>query len=324
MKATVKKNIHKILLVVWFLCLLFWPKTSNRYSDSKNSFSKENLYKQVLTKANFGMLGVEFFQSKEGLPHWKVHSNFAELYRSEHYAFMKEVKANFFSRPSGNVIVTVSDYGRSRTDKSYIELEDNVEIQSSNGYLFTTSRLNYDGLEHYFFTEEFVSMKGPDSKTPKIFLQGTGMKAFIDNEHFIIKKNVFSKKRIKDSDWMYVNSVRGEFFTSQNRALYQGNVKARMPELTILGQRLEIKFNEKEGDSFFVQDKVEMYHKNRHAKSERAIIERSTNKILLEGNASVDSKGNIISGKKITLYMDEDKIEVEDAEGRVQNETSRQ
>jgi lipopolysaccharide transport protein LptA len=146
------------------------------------------------------------------------------------------------------------------------------------------------------------------------------MKAFIDSEHFMIRKNVFSKKKIKNSDWMYVNAMKGEFFTSQNRAIYQGNVKSRMPDLTILGQKLEIKFNEKEGDSFFVQDKVQMYHKNRHAKAERAFIEMSSNKILLEGNASVDSKGNIISGKKITLYMDEDKIDVEDAEGRIQNE----
>ena len=153
----------------WFAIVIFWPLQSDmrlRRADERQQKTGEDLYKSTITNANFGLLGVRFYDSSEGKKHWFMRSKFAELHRKENYAYLQEVNTEFFAEKTGNVISTKSNYGRSLIEKEQVELEGNVMIRSKRGYLFTMDKLNYNGKTHEFETEDLVKMRGPVVSAP--------------------------------------------------------------------------------------------------------------------------------------------------------------
>ncbi|NQW43886.1 MAG: LPS export ABC transporter periplasmic protein LptC [Deltaproteobacteria bacterium] len=312
---------HPLFYIVaglWFCGLVLWPRSSNVWvgedSLSHNS-SQEGLYKSALTNANFGLLGVRFYESVGGHPRWKINSAFAELRRKENYAFLKEVTSDFLSETTQNTIHTKSDYGRSWTAKNYVELEGNVSIESSNGYLFWMDHLNYDGKNHEFTSKDTVQMKGPSINQPIMFLKGTGLTAEINKEHFLLNSNVSSQKRLPSGQWLKVSSKTGEFFTQQSRAIFMGGVKSQMPKVNITSDVFEM--SSLEGDeNAQAFGNVVLKNKGRVGYAQKAYLEIGGSEIILEGNARIEADGNIIKGNRIKLFSDEDKIEVENAEGK--------
>lgn len=315
---TQSKNIYYLFIGSWFFLVLLWPKPSNVSSvltDADEPQSGEGLYKSKITDANFGLLGVDFFESNDGVKRWHIRSKFAELHRKDNYAYLQQVTTEFFAEKTGNVVFTKSDYGRSWTDKNYVELEGNVSIQSKRGYLFTMNRLNYDGNTHEFYTDDIVNMRGPIVEKPTMLLKGSGLVADIDREHFILKKNVSGHKKLKKSDWLRITSKTGEFFTDESRAVFVDRVRAIMPKTTIESDVFEISGSH-ERESLEARGSVLLKSKDRIGRAEKALLEVGGDQIILEGKARVDSKGNTVMGRRIILYSEDDRIEVQEAEGK--------
>lgn len=317
MKLKLSKTQFISLLVAWALLLIAWPSSTPSGAPSDNPDGQkagEGLYKAVSTKANFGMSGVRYYESSQGRKHWYIESKFAELHKKENYAFLTEVKAQFFAKTTGNTVTTQSDYGRSWTDKDLIELEGHVSIQSQKGYLFEMDKMNYTSKKHEFTSEDFVKMRGPDIHNPLMLLSGTGLEADIDREEFLIKKNVVAEKKIKNSKSLKIRSQMGQFFTHESRSVFIENVVAKMPDTSIECDIMELSLNE-EQESIAAQGSVRLINKGRIATAETALIELGGTEIILEGKAKIDSEDNVIEGRRIKLFTDDDRIEVEEASG---------
>jgi LPS export ABC transporter protein LptC/lipopolysaccharide transport protein LptA len=313
------------ITVLWFSVVLFWPRSSNNNRDQEEgsqNLAQEDLYRANLTQANFGLLGVRFYESVEGQPRWKIESQFAELHRKENYAFLKGVTAIFFSEATQNKILTKSDYGRSWSEKNYVELDGNVSIESGQGYLFWMNHLNYDGKKHEFSSNDTVQMKGPNINRPIMFLKGTGLNAQINKEHFILNQNVSSQKKLENGQWLKIFAKAGEFFTNESRAVFIGGVKSMMPDIKITSDIFELSSEEGQ-ENVQAFGNVILKNKDRIGYAQKAYLEIGGSEIILEGKARIEADGNVIEGKRIKLYSDDDKIEVEEAEGRTANETSR-
>lgn len=294
LRLSSKTLMITVALSTWFLLVWLWPIESQDVSIEENITNlppQEDLYRSDLTQANLGLLGVRFYESQDGKPRWEINSKFAELHRKENYAFLKTVTAHFFSETNQNNITSKSDYGRSWTDKNRIELDGNVEIQSTQGYLFWMNHLTYDGKNHEFTSNDTVNMKGPDVRNPMMFLKGIGLIANISKDHFILNHDVSAKKKLNTGDWLRITSKKGEFFTADSIAVFVENVVIK--------------------------------NKNLRGEAEKAILEVGGNQVVLEGKAKIKSDDNLIQGKRIKLYTDDDRIEVEEAEGKTSNDASR-
>lgn len=277
----------------------------------------EGLYKSVSTKANFGLAGVRYYESAQGRKHWHIESRFAELHRKENYAFLTEVLAEFFAKNTGNTVVTKSDYGRSWNDKNLIELEGHVKIESKKGYLFEMDKMNYNSLHHEFTSEESVQMKGPQPTRPSMILNGTGLQADIDKEQFFLKRKVTAERRMKGSGSLRVNSQSGQFFTNESRSVFMGEVHAKMPSTTIECDVFELSMDQ-DDETIAATGNVKLKNRGRIATAESALIELNGTEILLEGKAKIDSEDNRIEGRRIKIYTDDDRIDVEEASGSAQ------
>src|SRR5688572_7276667 len=92
-----------LISILWAVLVVMWPESSNEnLAPGDKQVSGEGLYKSSLTKANFGLLGVRFYQTQSGRKRWKINSEFAELHRKENYAFLEEVTAEFNAGKTGN------------------------------------------------------------------------------------------------------------------------------------------------------------------------------------------------------------------------------
>lgn len=305
-------------LGAWVIGLSVWPRATHDgprpVGEKKNA--SESLYKSRLTGADFGLLGVQLFETNEGKKRWHIRSKFAELHRKENYAFLRDVDTDFFAEKTGNVINTKSDYGRSLVDKQRVELEGHVVVHSKQGYLFNMEKLTYLGENHSFTTEERMQMKGPNALRPIMLIRGTGLNADIDREHFFIPRNVTAHRRLKSNEWLRIKSRTGEFFTQEQRAIFSGSVHSTTPTMTIDSERFELSVAQ-DSERVTADGDVLLYHKDRVGRAKHLEVEMGGNRIILEGQARIDSKGNQIRGKRILLFTDDDRVEIEEAEGEL-------
>ncbi len=309
-----------IVAALTFIVVLLWPLDSNRghVAEGEPPPSDEGLYQSSLTKANFGLLGVDFYETSDGRKHWNIRSDFAELHRKDNYAFLKQVDADFFAEKTGNLVNTTSDYGRSWLDKRLVHLEGNVLIKSRQGYLFAMNQLDYTGANHQFQSADWVTMRGPNINRPSLHLQGIGLNADIDREHFRLRRKVTGRKRLPDSEWLRITSNSGEFYTNESIAIFTGKVKSKMPKLDLESDEFKLTTV---GDKEFISAKGNVVLKNRDrlGTAESAYIELGGEQIQLSGKAKVNSNGNEILGQVIKIYTNDDRIEVEQASGKVIN-----
>ncbi len=303
------------IAAIWMAGLWYLPVALERPETATSIETSSELYSWKGTKANFGMLKARFYETVQDRSHWKILSEFAELHRREDYAFLTTVAAEFTSAKSGNVVKTTSQFGRTYLTRKDVELNGNVQIQSQQGYLFRMENLTYSGRSHQFQSADLVSMEGPDPLKPKMRLRGTGLIGNADSEHFILKKNVTGERRLGGSGaWMKITSLQGEFYTAESRSLFIGRVKAILPKMAVDCDKLRLVVAD-ETEDIEARGNVKVTTRGRTAYADTAVLQVGGSQILLEGKARVDSKDNQIRGRRILLFTDEDRIEVDDAEG---------
>jgi LPS export ABC transporter protein LptC len=319
--VTLSKQRITGLIFLWAFGLLLWPTSVNPQKEidleSPRLKTGEGLYKSMATKANLGLAGVRYYEASPGRKHWHIESRFAELHRKENYAFLTEVRAKFFAKNTGNVVLTQSDYGRSWNDKNLIELEGHVKIESKKGYLFEMDKMNYNSRYHEFTSEDRVEMRGPDTENPSMFLSGIGLQADIDKEQFLLKRKVSAERKMKGTGTLKITSQVGQFFTDESRAVFIEKVKARMPLTSIECDVFELSMDGS-NETVTATGNVTLKNRGRIASAESALIELNGTEVILEGKARIESDENRIEGKKIKIYTDDDRIDVEEASGSLQ------
>ncbi len=316
---TWKKSLWFIATILWFSVVVLWPvPTSLAERDGKETAIpvRIGLYNANLTKANFGISDAQFFEAHDGKKQWHIRAQFAELYRRENYLHLENVLSEFYATATGNIISSHSRYGRSYLDKHLVELEEDVSLQSKRGYLFTMEHLRYNTESDEFDSDDLVHMKGPSIDKPTMFLQGVGLHAEVNREHFILKKNVSAQRQLKTSQWLKVRANLGEFFTNDQRAAFVGRVHSSLPNLSIESEILEITVAE-ENESILARGKVTLKQKGRMGNAESVYLETGSNKILLKGRATVQTHNGLVKGSEITLFTDDDRLEVSEAEGKL-------
>jgi len=110
-----------------------------------------------------------------------------------------------------------------------------------------------------------------------------------------------------------------ELFTDNNRkmATFAGNVVARQGDVTIYADKLVVSYSEEGGEisTAEVFGNVRIIQGSRRAQSDHGIYDARQSKITLDGNPKVYQDNNVVSGTRITYYLDEDRSEVNSGNG---------
>lgn len=317
-------NIAILLLGgLWIVLFLAWPRAANEHTDQvlQVPSAQIQLYGSEITKTDFGLLGARFFESQDNRPTWEIRSHFAELNRSEDFLYMREVDADFFGQNSGNVIHTLSDFGRSYLGQHRVDLEGNVKIRSRSGYVFRMAKLEYVGEKKIFSTESPVQMLGPDPENPRMKLAGKGMIGSTEDEIFRIRSTVSASRRLVNQDWIHIQSNRGDFHTRTGNAFFSKRVRAQMPKIELECDRFELGVGAEE-ERLLAMGAVRLKNRDRIGIAEKAEILIGSDTIILEGGAQITTDSNHIEGAKITIRSIDDTLDVQTARGNLEKNQS--
>lgn len=99
---------------------------------------------------------------------------------------------------------------------------------------------------------------------------------------------------------------------SRKMATFTGNVAARQGDLTIYSDKMVISYSDVEGgiSSSEVFGNVRIIQGERRAQADHGIYDARHATIILDGNPKVFQNSDMVSGKVITYYLDQDKSEV--------------
>jgi lipopolysaccharide export system protein LptA len=99
---------------------------------------------------------------------------------------------------------------------------------------------------------------------------------------------------------------------SRKMATFTGNVAARQGDLTIYSDKMVISYSDVEGgiSRSEVFGNVRIIQGERRAQADHGVYDAKSATIILDGNPKVFQNSDMISGKAITYYLDQDKSEV--------------
>lgn len=104
---------------------------------------------------------------------------------------------------------------------------------------------------------------------------------------------------------------------SRKMATFTGNVVARQGDLTIYSDKMVISYSDEAGgiSNSEVFGNVRIIQGERRAQADHGIYDAKLGTIVLDGNPKVFQNSDMVSGKVITYYLDQEKSEVTSGQG---------
>ena len=131
---------------------------------------------------------------------------------------------------------------------------------------------------------------------------------------FLLSTNVFSEDQIQKIKGPII--ITSEMLTADNKAhtaLFEHSVIARTTDMTIYADRMLVHYDEDTGDvnQIDAEGKVKVIKENRAITSPKAIYYAEEEKVIFTGDPRAVEGENVVTGKKMTYLIDEDRFLVE-------------
>ena len=127
----------------------------------------------------------------------------------------------------------------------------------------------------------------------------------------------------KEQEAIHITSNHMEALDREGKVIFSGDVKAQKGDLTIYAQKLTVFYGKKKKGKgqkslkrLVAQGDVRIVQGQKSASSEKAVYEKDREMIVLTGNAKVWQGKNVVTGERITVYLNEDKSIVESGAGK--------
>lgn len=126
------------------------------------------------------------------------------------------------------------------------------------------------------------------------------------------KKETPKARNILSHQPINITSDRMEANNKNQTVIFMGNVVAKREDMVIFSNQISTLYT-KGGEIIKItaQGSVKINQDDRIATCEEAVFLQPSQKIILTGNPKVWQGNNIVKGEKITILLDEDKIEIQ-------------
>ena len=135
---------------------------------------------------------------------------------------------------------------------------------------------------------------------------------------FLCFESYADNKLPKSSDPFIITSDSLEVFTKMGKADFKGNVEAKRKDFTLRCNNLEAYYN-KEGivEKLLCKENVVIVQKDRIITGNNALYEQDKSRVTLTGKPEIKQSENLVKGKIIYFYVDDDRVEVLQAKARL-------
>lgn len=123
---------------------------------------------------------------------------------------------------------------------------------------------------------------------------------------------------------IHITSKRLVYNNETRLARFSGQVVATQADLTIRSEFLDAHYGGKEGrlEKIVAWRNVIIDKNGTIARSKKAVYYATRRLVILTGEPRVVKKDSVLTGNKMTLFLDKDQVLVENAQGRIQMEAN--
>lgn len=266
------------------------------------------------------MSGVHLVEANDGGKEWELWSETAYGYKENGKWLLKAVKVKFFGKDGTTYMVT-GEEGTVVVQKKDIEIRGQVEMRSSNGYVFKTPRVEYDSESKTLEGPEEVYMRGPkDTENGLLELKGRNLLADLKSNIIKVRENVRANRTVGAADHMQIRSGQATFSGTTASADFRNDVVVDLGVTRITGPHAEFGYDKEAQhlSSLTVDGGARISDLNRWATADRIFMTFKKDEVTLNGSPLVVQNGNELRGEQIILSNKGRQIRVQGAKAKLE------
>lgn len=309
-----------LLALVGFEILILFPKQTDKVTESPQAsptVSQTQQTNQVQQEAQ----GVHLVESQRGSRDWELFAKQAKSYQNNPLWDLEGVRILFYNNEVQNFELKGLK-GNIDTETKNMRIEGNVEIETSNGYVFVAPYVEYKASERLIFCSQIVQVKGPlVDKKRSLFLKARGMRIPVNTEKMYLDENVTGEKILSDNKTMKLKSDEAEFSSQNQIAKFIGHVEIDYPPMQMTSAKATFAYNDQVRQFEFLElsGKVELKEENRRAVSENLRVDFSQKTFTFSGQPRLYQGDDELTGERIVFLENGKKVKVEKVQVKSQD-----
>ncbi|MEI6079032.1 MAG: LPS export ABC transporter periplasmic protein LptC [bacterium] len=283
------------------------------YFKIKNVLSqKESFFPIIAVKHEGPTMRIKGFKLEESNGEkleWVLAADEAQMFKDKGEILFTTVSTDVKGdgkKKEGYVIKSSSGMYYTKEDK--INFSGKVDVNTSNGYNFTTESVLYTAKDKKLATDDDIAVKGTLEKGDKIFVTGKGFNGNAETGDFNIRDKVYTKVGAN----LEIKSNKVTINTKKSTAIFVNEIVAKKDKMNIKGDKLEVTYG-KSGDvnDIDVEGNVKLMMDKKVALCDNAVIKGNSSEIVLTGKPELHVGEDIMVGEKIVFFTDNDEVFVE-------------
>ncbi len=265
--------------------------------------------------------GIHLIEAKEGRMDWELWAETAFGYKEKGSWKLDKVKVQFFSS-DGMYYIVNGDKGIVRGETKDLEIEGNVVTQSSNGYVFKTSKTIYSSKDKKLFNPEPVQMTGGPIKDV-FHLSSLSMIADLSTDQIFLKDKVEAQRATSTGKVVRISSQQAQFSNRDSSGSFRGNVVIESDGAKISGPEARFVFDSQNQflQSMSMGGGVKIVDSLRWAEAENLEIKFVESEYRLTGNPRLIQNQDELIGEEIIFKNEGKRVQVRGAKARMESTT---
>lgn len=265
------------------------------------------------------MKGMHMIETQEGAKEWELWAEKAVSLKTKDLLELEKVKAVFF-KDNGVTFTVTGNTGRVQVKNKNLWIEGSVVTRSSNGYVFSTERMEYSSGARKLTAPDHVEMLGPaDDEGLSIRLTGNGMRALLDHSSMEVLRDVKAEKKLQKGRRVYIKSQRSLFSVKDKGAEFIGDVILDMDSMRMTGPsaRFEWDAGAHSLKSVIFSGGARVSDSDKFATAQNVRVDFDDNKFVFRGNPRVVQNSDELRGEEIIFYDGGKRVQVQRARAKV-------
>lgn len=263
--------------------------------------------------------GIHLVEAGDGQQEWELWADEAKSLKIKETWSLTQVKAIFFGEDGTEFTVT-GKRGELQTVTKDMKVSGDVNIRSTNGYLFKTQSVSYSSTAKILTTPDFLEMYGPkDQAGHAIALTGRGLKASLESSRIRVLNDVRATKMFKDNKRVNIRSNRANFSGNTKMAEFVDNVIIDFENMRITGPKAEFQYDSqsKVVESMYVDGGVRVSDQDKWATSKNVKVDFNKDQYTFKGSPRVVQNNDELRGQEIIFLDGGKRVKVIGARARV-------
>ncbi|PWU18043.1 MAG: LPS export ABC transporter periplasmic protein LptC [Bdellovibrio sp.] len=306
-----------LLVILFFQVLIGFPIPLEQKTESPQlALSHSQIHKdreQVMGK-------IHLAESREGNRDWELLAEHAVGSEAEGVWHLEVVRAMFYADQQLEYVVT-GNTGEIDTRTKNMRIEGSVVTKTANGYVFKTSRVDYEARGRVLSSPHLVEVWGPHEDEGSVLtMRGNSMEAKIDTDDIFLHEKVAAHKVFPNKRNFAIFSQQLKLSGKNFSALFWDQVRIEVDTLRIEGPKAEFEYLSKESQlkSILIQGGVKVSDMDKYATAETVRLEPIENRLTLTGRPRVVQGQDEIVGDQIMFAEGGKKVKVEKMRARVE------